>query len=230
MDFIARAGAMIDRAHRIAGLLLICVVVLGVATMCQLARNNQLNNQLMDARVRLPVIVVPGAVAGKYDPRDDDKLISEFTFFLGQTLNTFTPETLSRQYAVLRPFFAPALLTDSAPYFEKKIRDVEADRRSSLFIPDMTTYQVRKYVQNDVEKRDVKVIGSLQTIVAGTPAEVIPLQITFTLEKRLVNPATNPYGFWLSAYNEVILVDANNRPTLRNVDNATPPNNTESTQ
>lgn len=230
MDFIARAGAMIDRAHRIAGLLLICVGVLSVVTMCQLIKNTNLNNQLMDARVRLPVIVVPGAVAGKYDPREDDKLISEFTFFLGQTLNTFTPETMSKQYAILKPFFSPALLADSAPYFEKKIRDVEADRRSSLFVPDMTTYQVRKYVQNNVEKRDVSIIGQLTTILGGTEAETIPLQIKFTLEKRLVNPNTNPYGFSISAYNESGLVDPNNRPILRNVDNAVPPNNTESVQ
>lgn len=200
-DFVARAGAIIDRAHRIAGVLLICVVVLGSVTTCQLTRNAALNSQLMDARVRLPVIVVPGATTGLYSPTEDDRLTYMFTDLITQMFNSFTALTFAKQYEESKKFFDPTLLVDSAPYFEKKIRDSQADRRASLFVPDRTSYRVKKYVKNGIEMRDVTMTGQINTIVGGVVAESVWVQLDMTLQKGTVSPA-NPYGLLLSSYHE----------------------------
>lgn len=213
MDFVARAGAIIDRAHRIAGILLVCVVVLGLITMCQWSKNAQLNSQLLSARVRLPVIVVPGATSGLYSPTEDERLTMMFTSLITQSINSFTPETMAKQYANTKTFFDAALLTDSAPYFERKLRDSSADKRSSLFVPDDSSLQVKKYEENGVEKRDVSIIGTLHTIIAGTVAETVPLQVNLKLQKTLVSPA-NPYGLKLTGYREVPLASSSAIPQL----------------
>lgn len=204
MDFVARAGAIIDRAHRIAGILLICVVVLGLLSMCEISKNAALNAQLRSMRMSLPVIVVPGGTSGLYSPTEDDRLILMFTSFVTQSINTFTPETMTRQYDTARKFFDAALLTDSAPYFERKIRDSTADKRSSLFIPEEGSMQVKKYQENGVEWRDVTINGQLSTIIAGTEAEKVPLQVSMKLQKTQVTP-NNPYGLKLSGYREILL-------------------------
>ncbi|MBI1308524.1 MAG: hypothetical protein GC129_01520 [Proteobacteria bacterium] len=211
MDFVARAGAVIDRAHRIAGVLLICVIVLGLVTTCQLSRNASLNAQLMQRRMSLPVIVVPGAATGLYSPTEDDRLTMMFTSYITQSINSFTPETMAKQYSAIRSFFSPALLTDSVPYFERKIRDSTADRRSSLFVPDESSLQVKKYSENGVDIREVTIIGQLNTIIAGTVAENVPLQIAMKFEKTQVSPA-NPYGLKLSSYKETPLTTPGGAP------------------
>lgn len=214
MDFVARAGAIIDRAHRIAGILLICVVVLGLLSMCQISKNASLNAQLMARRVSLPVIVVPGATSGLYSPTEDDRLIQMFTSLITQSINTFTPENMARQYELAKTFFDPALLTDSATYFERKVRDATSDKRSSMFVPDdpsMRDLQVRKYEENGIQKREVTLTGQLHTIIAGTVAETVPVQITLKMQKGVVSP-NNPYGLILTAYRETELVSTRTSP------------------
>lgn len=213
MDFVARAGAMIDRAHRIAGLLLICVVVLGALTTCQWTKNVSLNRQLMERRVSLPVIVVPEATVGLYSPTTDDRLVEMFTGLMTQSINTFTPETLVKQYEFAKGFFSPVLLTDSATYFERKIRDSLADRRSSLFVPDKLSTKVKKYEQNGIQVREVNLTGRISTIISGVVAEDVPVEISMKFQKVDVSPA-NPYGFVLSYYREMQLVKPGEMPTL----------------
>lgn len=203
-DFVARAGAIIDRAHRIAGVLLICVVVLGSISTCQLTRNAALNAQLMDARVRLPVIVVPGATTGLYSPTEDDRLTYMFTDLITQLFNSFTSLTFVKQYEEAKKFFDATLLVDSAPYFEKKVRDSQADKRASLFVPDRTSYKVKKYVKNGIEMRDVSMTGQINTIIGGVVAESVWVRLDMTLRKDTVSPA-NPYGLVLVSYHETPL-------------------------
>jgi hypothetical protein len=214
MDFIARAGAVVDRAHRIAGVLLICVLVLGVVSACQVARNSELNRLLDERRLRYPVIVVPDATTGVYSPTEEDRLIQLFTDFTTQSLNSYTPENITKLYANLRPFMGPALLTDSETYFQRKIRDSISDRRSSFFIPDRSQApKVTKRRANGVEYRDVVINGQINTIVGGTLAEGAPLEINMTFQKVFASPA-NPYGFILSKYYEKLLVKAEGAPQL----------------
>jgi hypothetical protein len=51
--------------------------------------------------------------------------------------------------------------------------------------------------------RDVTLKGTLKTIIAGTVAEDLPLQINMTLEKVLVS-RVNPFGFQLAQYAEQV--------------------------
>ncbi|MCA3244235.1 MAG: hypothetical protein INF43_02885 [Alphaproteobacteria bacterium] len=205
-DFVARAGSYIDRAHRVAGFLLICCAVLGLMTFCQWQRNAELNNLLEGYAQRLPVIVVPGAVAGKYDPREDAQLVAAFADFVTQTFNTFTPETVKRQVESIRPYLAPALLVDSEPYFAKKIDDATSVKRSSLFVPDKASLEVKNYTENGVDLRDVVLRGVLKNIAAGTLAEDVPLEVRMTFQKGIINPNINPFGFQLVRYQEKPIV------------------------
>lgn len=215
MDFIARAGAVIDRAHRVAGVLLICVVVLGLVAGCQLVENTNLQRQADSARIRYPVIVVPEATTGVYSPTEEDRLIFLFSDFVTQSLLSFTPANMKSLYANLRPYMGPALLTDSEPHFEKKIRDATSDRRSSFFIPDRARQiDVTKQNINGSEMRTVSIYGQLSTFVGGTTAESIPVKISMTFQKVFASPA-NKYGFLLTAYHEEPLVNPNDTPRFQ---------------
>ena len=214
MDFIARAGAIIDRAHRIAGILLLCVFVLGLVSMCQLVKNNQLQAEMNARRISYPVIVVPDATEGVYSPTEEDRLIYLFADFVTQSLNSYTPANIASLYKGLYPYMGPALQTDSQPYFERKVRDSISDRRSSFFVPDRTqTPEVKKRRENGVEYRDVAVRGEIRTIVGGTLAEGSPMEIQMTFQKVFASPA-NRYGFLLTKYYEKLLVDPLQSPKL----------------
>ena len=214
MDFIARAGAIVDRAHRVAGILLLCVLVLCLVSMCQLVKNQQLQAEMNAQRIRYPVIVVPDATEGVYSPTEEDRLIYVFADFITQSLNTYTPATISQLYANTRLYMGPALQTDSQPYFERKIRDAAADRRSSFFVPDRTQpLDVKKRRENGVEYRDVSVKGEIRTIVGGTLAEGSPMEIQMTFQKVFASPV-NRYGFLLTKYYEKLLVDRLKSPQL----------------
>lgn len=214
MDFIARAGAIVDRAHRIAGVLLICVLVLGVVSACQVANNSKLERQLDERRLRYPVIVVPDATTGVYSPTEEDRLIALFSDFVTQSLNSYTPENIAKLYANLRPFMGPAMLTDSETYFQRKIRDSSSDRRSSFFVPDRSQLpKVTKRSVNGLEFRDIVLLGQINTFVAGTQAEGAPLEINMTFQKVFASPA-NPYGFILTKYYEKLLVNPDKAPQL----------------
>ncbi len=214
MDFVARAGAVIDRAHRVAGVLLICVVVLALVAGCQLVENTKLQQQADAARIRYPVIVVPEATTGVYSPTEEDRLIELFTDYVTQSLLSYTPVNINLLYNNLRPYMGPALLTDSEPKFQRKIRDVTSDRRSSFFIPDRARkLDVTKSNSNGMEMRNVVVYGQLNTFVGGTVAESIPVKISMTFQKVFASPA-NKYGFLVVAYSEEALVNPVETPRL----------------
>lgn len=217
MDFVARAGAIIDRAHRIAGILLVCVVILGTVASCQLVKNASLNAQLNQRRIAYPVIVVPDATTGVYSPTEEDRLISLFADFVTQSFNSYTPENVDRLYEGLRPFMGPALLADSAPTFQKTIRDVKADRRSSFFVPNRA--QPLKVTKRG-DLRDVTINGTIKSIVGGTVAEDIPVDIAMTFQKGFSSPA-NVYGFTLVAYHVNPLVNPQTAPQF-NTSNPNP--------
>ncbi|PIZ30674.1 MAG: hypothetical protein COY40_04155 [Alphaproteobacteria bacterium CG_4_10_14_0_8_um_filter_53_9] len=199
MDFIARAGAVVDRAHRTAGVLLILVVVLTAVVITQWLKNAELNKQITMFATRMPVYVVPGSTRGIYSPTEDDLLIRAFVDQITQSFNTFTYENLSGQYNEMRSFFTPEMLTFSQTYFEKLIKDSQADRRSSLFIPDHQTLKVEKTMENGREIRNVTLRGSLQTILAGSVVESVPVETNLKLGKVVISKA-NPFGFLLASY------------------------------
>lgn len=214
MDFVARAGAIVDRAHRVAGILLICVIVLGLFSTCQFTKNRELQRQLDDRRIRYPVIVVPDASTGVYSPTEEQRLVFLFTDFVTQSLNSYTPENIRGLYDNLRKFLSPAMLTDTQVAFQKRIRDATGDRRSSFFVPDRAReLKVEKRTVNGQDFRDVTLYGQMNSIIGGTVAESLPLEVKMTFQKVFASPS-NPYGFILTAYSERPLVDPNGAPVL----------------
>lgn len=199
-DFVARAGTVIDRAHRMAGVLLVLVIIQSVMLVTMWTRNGDLSTTIERLATRLPVYVIPGSTRGIYSPTEDDLLIDAFVDTVTQSFNTFTYETVGRQYTEMRQFFTPEMLTFSQTYFEKLMRDSQVDRRSQLFIPDRRSMKVEKGMDNGVESRQVVINGSLQTILAGSVVESVPLEITLRLRKTIISK-TNPFGFLLASYN-----------------------------
>lgn len=201
MDFVARAGSFIDRAHRIAGVLLLIVIVQSLIIINMWVGNREMSEQIRYLSVRLPVYVVPGATRGIYSPTEDDLLIKAFVDQVTQSFKTFTYETLANQYQEMKQFFTPQMLVSAEGYFGKALRDSQADRRSSLFIPDHQSMRVEKGNENGLETRTVTIRGSLQTIIAGSVVESLPIEITLKLQKSIISKA-NPFGFQLSEYRE----------------------------
>jgi hypothetical protein len=199
MDFVARAGAIIDRAHRVAGILIIVVVIETVIIAALLMGNSTLAQQIQSMVMRREVYVVPGSTRGIYSPTEDDLLINAFVDTVTQSFNTFTYETLQKQYQEMVTFFSPQMLTFSQDYFAKLIRDSQADRRSQLFIPDHQSMKVDRGSEDGIDVRTVTMKGSLQTILAGSVVESVPVELTLKLQKTMIS-RTNPFGFQLAAY------------------------------
>lgn len=199
MDFLARAGAVIDRAHRVAGLLLVIVIVQAIVIISMWGTNNALTQRIRLMSERLPVYAIPGATRGIYSPTEDDLLIQAFSDTVIQSFNTFTYETIARQYEEMKPFMTAEMLTFSADYFDKLVRDANVDRRSQLFVPDRSTLKVEKSEDNGTEIRKVTQRGTLQTIVAGSIVESVPVEMSLTLRKVIISKS-NPFGFMLQSY------------------------------
>ncbi|HEX2859129.1 MAG TPA: TraE/TraK family type IV conjugative transfer system protein [Alphaproteobacteria bacterium] len=199
MDFVARAGAIVDRAHRMAGILLIALIVESIIIAALLMGNTSLSERIQRMVERREVYVVPGSTRGLYSPTEDDLLINAFVDTVTQSFNTFTYETLQKQYVEMRTFFSPEMLTFSQDYFDKLIRDSAADRRSQLFIPDHRSMKVDRGTEGGIEVRNVTMRGSLQTILAGSVVESVPVEISLKLQKTMIS-RTNPFGFQLAAY------------------------------
>ncbi|MFZ2586559.1 MAG: hypothetical protein WAZ18_00315 [Alphaproteobacteria bacterium] len=201
MDFVARAGSFIDRAHRMAGVLLLIVILQSLIIINQWNNNNDMAEQLRYVAVRMPVYVVPGATRGIYSPTEDDLLIKAFVDQVTQSFKTFTYETLPNQYQEMKQFFTPQMLVSAEGYFSKALRDSQADRRSSLFIPDHQSMKVEKGTENGLEVRGVTIRGSLQTVIAGSVVESLPIEIVLKIQKSMISKA-NPFGFQLAEYRE----------------------------
>lgn len=213
MDFVARAGAFVDRAHRVAGVLLLIVIVQSLIILFMARNNSEMSEQLRYIAVRMPVYVVPGATRGIYSPTEDDMLVKAFTDQVVQSFKTFTYETLANQYQEMKQFFTPQMLVSAETYFAKTLRDSQADRRSSLFIPDQQSMKVEKDTENGIEVRLVTLNGSLQTIIAGSVVESLPLEIRLKLQKSIISKG-NPFGFQLAAYSERSLATNPERPFI----------------
>jgi hypothetical protein len=204
MDFIARAGAMLDKSHRISGILFVLIILALVLILNLFATNNKQSREIAEMRATLPVYVVPGSLAGTYSPSQDDMLLDGFITLITQSLNTYTYENLPLQYQEVKQFFGPQLLTVVDKYFADKIKIANIDRRSALFVPERNTIKVEDIRdsrgQRTGDKR-VVIDGLLNHILAGSTVEAIPLRITMRMNKVIVS-RTNPFGYVLESYRE----------------------------
>ena len=206
MDFIARAGTFIDRAHRVAGFFLLVSVVLVVALLAVSSSNANLTEELKRLSQTRQVYVVPGSQAGFYAPTKPEMLLQNFGEYILQSLNTYTHNNLDDQFAEVQKFFTPTMLLDARPFYEARIRDAQQDEHSSLFIPKRNTLEVSKtdppkgsdesfkYYKYAIEGRRQDIIGA--QVVSAQPIKVVLIVRQVGVSK------SNPWGFMLARYRE----------------------------
>ncbi|MFZ2620101.1 MAG: hypothetical protein WAX89_04435 [Alphaproteobacteria bacterium] len=194
MDFIARAGSLLDKSHRIAGILLVIVAMQTAVILWQANNNSTISRHLTYMRETMPVYVVPGSTADIYRPESSDMLINAFVDFMTQSLYTYTYESYSGQYAEVKKFFTSEMLRFADGFFAKKISNAQQVRGSELFIPDRRTFKIENTQENGEDLRQVSVRGSVQQIINGSVVQTRPVEFSIKLRKVLVSRA-NPFGF-----------------------------------
>lgn len=205
MDFIARAGAMIDRAHRVAGFFLIACAVLAMVVFMQARENSSLASELRRVSAEMPVYVVPGSPVGIYTPTGPEMLLTNFAEFVVQNLNTYTYANLQKQYEELQRFLTPAMLTYANEYYQNRIAVVRQDEHSALFITERGTLRIEPVASPQGAERGtyykVSISGQRHNILGGTVVATQPLRVSLIMRQASVSK-TNPWGFMLAGYEE----------------------------
>ncbi len=201
MNFIARAGGMLDSAWRLAGILLILLVVVFVLLLNSMEKNSQLNTQLESIRNKMNVYVVPGGEGGVYAPNKAELLLQTFSDYITQSLLTYTHYNLANQYSEVRQFLAPQLESRMAPKFRELVQRSSADQRSAIFIQDRTKLTFKSLSETNGRGRlfEVRVFGEQRYLIAGREVAKEPLQVTMRLRQQAPSK-TNPFGFMVESY------------------------------
>jgi hypothetical protein len=209
MDFIARAGSMIDRSHRVAGFMLLVAVIEFIMLITLLGQVTSLSNENQRLRENSPVYVVPGSEAGFYQPSNGELLMRTFTEYVAQALNTYTHVGLQKQYEEIQKFFTPEMLVKADAYYTELIRSSRQDERSAMLIVDPTSYTFNRIDTPAGEKGEfweAKFGAERKNVIGGTVVDSVPLQVALRL-KRVFLSQTNPFGFMVARYDEKILSD-----------------------
>ncbi len=193
MEFIARAGALIDRSHRIVGVLLVIVILQTFIIISQHYNNQGSENRIARLERTFPVYVVPGSIAGIFRPESSDNLTIAFTDFIIQSLHTYTYESYESQYLSVKQFFTAQMLRYADTSFGKRIKDAQSIRMSEIFIPNRQTLRLSEGIE-DGEKLVVAMLrGSVQKIISGNVVETSPVEITLKM-RRVLTTKVNPFG------------------------------------
>lgn len=207
MDFIARAGGIVQRANVVAGILLLLLVIMSVFTLSVMGQNAKLKQVIVNYADNQRVYVVPGSTAGLYAPRQIDGLLYAFADHVTQSLLTFTYASLEKQYFEIRRFFTPSLLETANVKYAQTIAIAKQDERSSLFIPQRESLKVER-VLNPKDKtryldgvRKVTMIGTKRYFLGGGLIEPLLVRVTMEVRETSISQA-NPFGFVLSNYKE----------------------------
>lgn len=208
MNFIARAGGMLDSAWRLAGILMILLVVVLFLLMQSLSTNRELNNDLEQIRSRMNVYVVPGGEGGVYAPNKAELLIQTFSDYMTQSILTYTYYNLEKQYKEVRKFLDARLETRMAPLFRELVGRSAADQRSSLFIPDRTKLTFKELNSEDGRGKlyEVVVVGDQRYLIAGREVSKEPIRVKMRLRQRLPSK-NNPFGFIVESYKQTVAKD-----------------------
>lgn len=203
MDFIARAGSIVDRWQRIAGVLLILLMIVFFWAFQVISENRELSREYKKLLDQARVYVVPGSVAGFYSPANSSIMLEELSYLIINSLNTYTYQNLENQYREIQGFFNDDMLAVAQSYFKDLIGKAFQDERSSLFIPDQTAYKLDGDVGPDGRGKTqvVTIEGTRQYIIAGTVVEAVPMRYRLEFKQRYISKA-NPFGFELISYSE----------------------------
>ena len=206
MEFIARAGNMMERSHRVAGLFLIISVVLMITVVTLARQTASLSAQVTRLSNERQVYVVPGSQAGFYSPTKPEMLLTNFAEYVVQSLNTYTHVNLAKQYQEVQGFFTPKMLLRADAYYNQRIRDARQDEHSALFIIDRTSIHVQKADtppegSPDENYYEVTMRGSRQNVIGGNVIAKTNLEIKMLMQQSFVSKE-NPWGFRVARYEE----------------------------
>tara|TARA_R110000868_G_scaffold218576_1_gene469030 strand:+ start:175450 stop:176097 length:648 start_codon:yes stop_codon:yes gene_type:complete len=201
MDFIARAGSVIDKWQRVAGVLLIILILLIIWSVKLTAQNSSLNAKYESLRAQAQVYVVPGSVAGFYTPANSEIMLKELSYLVVNSLNTYTYSNLENQYREIERFFDDDMLALAQSHFKDLVQKAYQDERSSLFVPDQTAFKIEGDTgpSGRGKKQIVTIEGTRQYIIAGTVVEAVPMRYTMEFRQRYISKS-NPFGFELESY------------------------------
>lgn len=208
MSFIARAGSLIDRGHRIIGILFIITVV-------QLLWIYTIYGEQANLRARLDIqnntqsiYVVPNSQSGLYNPAESKLLLSTFIDYFVQNYSTYTPANIASQYKSIRPFLSSKI----RPKADKKAmideHKAKTDEISSIFVVDKTSEQLDNYKEiksknNRYNNRTFAItIKGLKSFVVG--GKVLSSKvITYDINVRETKATeANPFGFIITKFYE----------------------------
>lgn len=205
MDFIARAGSLMDRWQRITGLLFVLLVLCGFWCLQLIGENRALNAEYEKLRAQAQVYVVPGSVAGFYQPANSEVMLRELSFHIVNSLNTYTYANLENQYKEVERFFDDKMLSVAQSYFKDLVQKAYQDERSSLLIPDQTVFKIDGDTGPNGRGRNksvkVTIEGVRQYIIAGTVVEAAPYRYVLEFRQTAITKS-NPFGFQLMSYSE----------------------------
>ena len=204
MDFVARAGSIVDRWQRVAGILLVICLVQAWIINSQMGTNAALQLEYQKIRDEAKVYVVPGSAAGFYTPPKPEFLLQEMSYLILHSLNTYTYANLEEQYKEIRRFFGESMLAQSEAHFSRLVNEAFDDERSALFIPITTSYSLEREetgVPGEEALYVVKVEGTVRYIISDAVVEAVPIEFTMKFKRRHITP-TNPFGFILVNYRQ----------------------------
>lgn len=206
MDFIAKAGSLIDRGHRVIGILLV-VIVVQFFWMQSLRNDRDILQETINVQNRTQSIyVVPNSQADIYKPASGELLLTTFVDFISQSLLTYTPSNLEVQYDSVKKFMSPKLLAISQSFYAGEIRKSKRERISSLFVADRTSTELSEFKELSSEtskygKKTYEVVlkGRRHFIIGGVVTETKDLEIVINLKEMLASEK-NPFGFQITKF------------------------------
>lgn len=214
MDFIAKAGNLIDRGHRVIGILLV-VIVVQFFWMQSLRDEKAVLQETINIQNRTQSIyVVPNSQADIYKPASGELLLTTFVDFISQSLLTYTPSNLESQYNSVSKFMSPALLEISRNVYAAEIRKSKRERISSMFVADRTSTELSEFRElsdktSKYGKKTYEVVlkGRRHFIIGGVVAETKDLEIKIYLKEEIASEK-NPFGFQITKFSIVKSVKA----------------------
>lgn len=206
MDFVARAGRLLDKAYRVAGILVLILAVQTSYSLYLSQQNKELNLKYEELRETAKIYVVPGGQPGWYSPERLEVLLQQFITLIVQSRLTYTPASLEPQFLEIRRYLDPRMLARADAEFVDLKKMADLDERASLFVPDMTTFAVKNTGRRmgGRDEKQVTLEGNLNFIIGGRVVDEQRVEVTLTVQPTNISK-TNPFGYILISYREKAL-------------------------
>lgn len=208
MDFIARAGSVVDKGHRVIGLLIVVIVLEFFWILMINSEKGFLQERINIQNNTQSIYVVPNSQAGIYRPAEGHLLLTTFVDYISQNLMTYTPVTMEKQYKDIRDFLSPNVKAEADASFKREFHKSKIEEISSIFVADRTSTQLRDFKELR-EKRtiygkktyEISLKGIRSFVVAGRVLSSKPVKFVIQLQETNVTEE-NPFGFIVTNFKE----------------------------